>query len=75
MKTFTDAWFDSANHEKSWYLGLRIPEFNNKLLQIKPPCEITRTPRSITERKYWKGSEWRNFLLYYSVVCLQNLMP
>lgn len=75
VKTFTDAWFDSANHEKNWYLGLKIPEFNSKLLQIKPPREITRTPRSITDRKYWKGSEWKNFLLYYSLVCLENLMP
>ncbi|XP_032687037.1 uncharacterized protein LOC116851584 isoform X2 [Odontomachus brunneus] len=75
VKTFTEAWFDSAYHDKPWYLGTKTTIFDRKLLKIKPPCEITRTPRSINERKMWKGSEWKHFLLYYPMICMQNVMP
>lgn len=74
-KTFTDAWFNSSNHLKDWYIGNKVNLIDEKLLQIKPPCEITRTPRSINERNLWKASEWKHFLLYYFLTCLQNVMP
>ncbi|XP_036141689.1 variant-silencing SET domain-containing protein-like [Monomorium pharaonis] len=44
-------WFDSVNNNKDWYLGLKVTEFNNKLLAIRPPCEITRTPQSVKNTK------------------------
>ncbi|KYQ58835.1 hypothetical protein ALC60_02163 [Trachymyrmex zeteki] len=74
VKTFTEAIFDSANNDKPWYIGRHTTAFDNKLLQMKPPTELTRTPRSIIERKLWKGSEWKNYLLYYSIPCLKNIM-
>ena len=40
---------------------------------IKPPCEITRVPKPIIDSKY-KASEWKNFLLYYSLPILQDSM-
>lgn len=74
-KTFIcDIWFDSANSDKLWYIGNKIIEFDTKLRNIKPPCEISRIPRSITEKQFWKASEYKNFLLYYSPLCLCNLM-
>ncbi|XP_039304914.1 uncharacterized protein LOC120357714 [Solenopsis invicta] len=74
-KTFVcNIWFDPANKDKEWYIGNKMIEFDKNLCNIKPPCEITRVPRSITERQLWKASEWRNFLLYYSSACLFNLM-
>lgn len=36
---------------------------------------MLRLPRSVTCRKYWKASEFRNFLLYYSVPCLRGILP
>lgn len=74
VKTFAESWFNSTNSEKQWYIGrpADIEKFDSQLLQIKPPCEITRTPRSIRERNLYKASEWKNFLLYYSLPCLQN---
>ena len=42
---------------------------------MKPPSEITRSPRSLTERQFWKASEWRAFLLFYSPVILRNELP
>lgn len=43
-KLFGTLWFGPSNSNKDWYLGLKVTEFDNKLLAIRPPCEITRTP-------------------------------
>ena len=40
-------WFNSANSNEPWYLGSKAKDFDAKMLTIKPPCEITRTPQSI----------------------------
>lgn len=73
-KMFTDIFFDSKNHDNEWYLGRKIRTFDKMLLSKKPPSELTRCPRSITERASWKTSEWKNFLLYYSLVCFKAVM-
>lgn len=75
VKTFLVAWFDSSNHQKDWYLGNKNKEFDEKLLAMCPPKEITRTPRSIKPLKQWKASEYKNFLLYYSFTCIRDLLP
>lgn len=46
------------------------------LLQQRPPHEFSRPPRSILKhRKYWKASEYRNWLLYYSLPLLSDVLP
>lgn len=72
-KLFGTEWFDSKNRTEKWYLGSKSTEFDNRLLAIKPPCEITRTPQSIINNKY-KANDWKYFILYYSVSCLSGLM-
>lgn len=73
VKMIVRAWFDSSNHEKSWYLGSHLEEINRRLLNILPPCEITRTPQNIENKL--KAAEWKNFLLYYSIVVLLGILP
>lgn len=72
-------WFDTTNSDSPWYIGKEIDEVNRRLVKIKPPVEITRqdyrTPRSLTERKFWKASEWRAFLLFYSLPVLKGILP
>lgn len=75
VKTFVEAWFDSSNSTCVWYLGRKVREFDARLLNTKPPHEVTMTSRSIHDRKQWKASEWRTFLLYTSTICLQGLLP
>lgn len=74
IQLITSQSFNSRNHQKPWYLGLVKKEFDEILLKIKPPSEITRCPKSIEERALWKGSEWKNFLLYYSLICFKPFM-
>ena len=43
---------------------------DKKLRHIKTPNVIGRIPRSLNDLKQWKVSEYRNFLLFYSVPVL-----
>lgn len=49
-------WFDSSHHREPWYIGKEVAEVDARLCAIRPPDEISRTPRSIQRTvKYWKG--------------------
>ncbi|KAK3912918.1 Halomucin, partial [Frankliniella fusca] len=47
---------------------------DDKMLSIKTPGRISRKPRSITKMSSYTGSEWRNWLFYYGVPCLLDLI-
>ena len=68
-------WFNSSNHKCPFYLGNKISEIDAVLLKQRPPHEISRCPRSILHRNYWKASELKNWLLYYSLPLLQGYLP
>jgi Transposase family tnp2 len=40
-------WFDSKNHNEPFYIGKSTGLIDRRLLAIKPPCSLSRTPRSI----------------------------
>lgn len=44
-------------------------------MKIKVPKLITRNSRSIKDRNLWKASEWRNWLNWYSLICLKPILP
>ena len=74
-KSLLTFWFDSKNHTKNFYLGGKSQDINRALLRIKPPHDFRRTPRSIQTAKYWKASEYRAWLLFYSVPVLSSFLP
>ncbi|XP_019697442.2 uncharacterized protein LOC109503949 isoform X1 [Harpegnathos saltator] len=47
---------------------------DSRLLSIQPPTGISRSPRSIEHCSKWKASEWRSWLLFYCIPCLQDLL-
>ncbi|XP_076833120.1 uncharacterized protein LOC143478075 isoform X2 [Brachyhypopomus gauderio] len=53
-------WFDSKNSTHPWYIGLNTARIDANLMSIKPPSTISRVPRSVLERKFWKAHEWQN---------------
>ncbi|XP_077491795.1 uncharacterized protein LOC144102383 [Amblyomma americanum] len=67
-------WFDTSMLFP-YSLGGKIDEIDQQLCVLKPIWEISRLPRSLKVRKYWKASEWRNWLLFYSPVVLNNILP
>ncbi|KAI7801395.1 hypothetical protein IRJ41_011007 [Triplophysa rosa] len=53
-------WLDSDNHEKPYYIGNRVNELDEQLLLIT---------------RFWKASEWQNWLLFYSIFVLKGILP
>lgn len=74
VKLFLLTWMDPKNCKKPWYIGTKSQIFDNKLLNMLPPCEITRTPQSVSNINQWKASEFKKFLIYYSLPYLKNLL-
>ncbi len=75
-KSLFNSWFDTKHHQSRFYLGRKMKEIDKALLRIKPSYEFRRTPRSIHTSKYWKVSEYRAWLLIYSIpVLLQVDFP
>lgn len=62
-------------------LKTRLPFFKQQLIsnglhncKLTQPCEFQRRCRGIDELCYWKGSEFRTFLLYTGPVVLKNVL-
>jgi len=52
----------------------QIATINKRLTSIKVPDLLPRKPRSLSERAYWKATEFRAWLLYYSVPVLKGIL-
>ncbi|XP_049273643.1 uncharacterized protein LOC119398647 [Rhipicephalus sanguineus] len=76
-RQFTDYWFDSSRCHENFYIGRpsTLTFLNRRLKSIQPPHHVTRLPRSIQERHFWKAHEWRNWLLFYCLPCCRNTLP
>jgi len=75
-KWLLDKWVNSSNHRCAYYIGRSIEKIDSLLLNQCPPHDFSRAPRSIAKnRKHWKASEFRNWLLYYSLPLLISTMP
>lgn len=68
-------WLSPQNHQEPFYVGHLCALLDRRLLSIKPTAEVSRVPRSLNDRKHWKASEYRSFLLYYSLPVLQGVLP
>lgn len=66
-------WF---RHKRAfpYSLGLSIPTVDARLNRLRLVQEMPRLPRSVDLMKYWKSSEWRNWLLYLSPVVLHGVL-
>ena len=76
-RQLTSLWFESSNHEEPWYIGQpsMLARYDSQLKNIVVPKEVRRLPRSIKTREHWKANEYKTFVLYYSLIVLQGLLP
>ena len=74
VRQFSKLWFDSQNHVHPFYIGRSVSTVSKMLEALKPPSDMVRLPRSLSERKFWKATEWRNFL-FFSPLLLMNILP
>ena len=77
VKMLLTLWTDKSYNSEPWFLGAdKIKIFEKRLMSIKPPYRITRTPRSIiANMAHLKASEPQSFLLFYGLPCLWGLLP
>ena len=68
-------WFDGQHRSEPWYRGGLQQAVDGRLTSIKPPSCITRTPRSVSEKKTWKANEFRAWLLHYSLPVMRGILP
>ena len=75
-KQFLECWINSDYSEHRFYLGNNVNDIDAYLLNIKPPHEFRSTPRPIKKNLfYWKSSEYRAWLLYYSLPIILTYLP
>lgn len=77
MNRFMLVWkFGDTDFKRIWSkhdifkIDNRLKSFNKQ-----KPREIHRAVRGIKDLKFWKGTEFRSFLLYYGVVVLKEFLP
>ena len=75
VRRLLNLWLNSQNHNKTYYIGHLSTLIDRRLLSIKPITELSRAPRPVSDRKHWKASEFRSFLLYYSLPVLKDVLP
>ena len=65
MKQLLTLWFAVTHSSEGFSHASSVTIVDQRLDSIKPPNNITRMPRSITQHfKFWKASELRAFLLF-----------
>lgn len=66
-------WFQPKYRNKPFHVDdLMLEEIEELLCDIKPPSNVTRTPRPVEVTKHWKASELRAFLLCYAPIILKD---
>ena len=76
MKMLMGLWFDTAHRAECFSITKLVGRVDDRITKITPPHIISRLPRCIaTHLKFWKASEFRSFLLFYSIPCLLGILP
>lgn len=76
MKKLLLMWKDGDNNFQHKWHDDEIPIINQVLREINNdlPIDIHRSVRQISCLKFWKGTEFRTFLLYVGVVVLKRFL-
>lgn len=76
VKWLLKAWTGQKFHDKPFSIRRFLDVLDQSLLKQRPPHELTRPPRSIKlHLSYWKASEFRSWLLFYSLPLLLHILP
>lgn len=75
MKRCLTGWKDGniGNYSTKW-CAKDINIVSKFLINCKMPSEIHRAVRGLDTLAYWKGTEYRTFLLYISIVILKKVL-
>ncbi|XP_064470517.1 uncharacterized protein LOC135385242 [Ornithodoros turicata] len=74
VRATASLWFSHKRRHR-YSIGYCLPQIDRRLRQLTPIWEMSRLPRSLADMKFWKASEWRDWLLLYSPVVLKDILP
>ena len=74
MRQVLELWFGAKWSSSAFSTRSHLNDVDSRLLAIKPPHDLSRTPRTPRDFSHWKASECRSWLLYYSVPCLEGVL-
>lgn len=76
MKRHLIGWRDGnmGNYRTKWS-AKTTAEVSQRLKQMKMPAEIHRSVRGLDCLAHWKGTEYRTFFYYISIVVLKPVLP
>ncbi|XP_070174358.1 uncharacterized protein [Littorina saxatilis] len=74
-KMLMTLWFDKSHKSQPFSISNKLTEVSSRLMKIKPPNFLSRLPRPLTDMCHYKASEYKSFLLYYSLPCLMGILP
>lgn len=74
-KRFTNLWLSRRYSGRPFNVHTRFGEVDRRLLSITPNDNISRNPRSLSERSDWRGHEWFSWVVFYSVPVLTKILP
>lgn len=74
-KKMLNIWFTPSKEKKPYRISSKIDLIDRELLKLSPPLFLSRRPRSVSSRKYWKAAEFRAWILYYSPILLKGVLP
>ena len=70
------AWFDPRFHSQPFSVRRSLNSVDRMFMNQRPPHEFSRPPRSIKSHlAYWKESEFRSWILFYSLPLLLHVLP
>lgn len=72
VRQFLNLWFFVPG---DWNISKHLEEIDEILRSITPTSDIGRLARGIKDLKYWKASELRAWLLFYSLPCISGKLP
>lgn len=75
MKKFMNGWRTGSFGLRTKWSKINEKEIDSYLLSCQKPIEIHRKIRGLIEMARWKGTEFRTFLLYLSIVVLKKFLP
>ncbi|XP_037572456.2 uncharacterized protein LOC119454715 [Dermacentor silvarum] len=72
-RQFTKLWLSSVG--QPYYIGRAalLSAVDKRLCNIKPPL-CFRLQRTLSLQKYWKATEWQQWLLWFSLPCLDGIL-
>lgn len=73
-RQLVELWLTSVG--KPFYIGCPAlsTKLDKRLCSIKPPSCLHRLQRSLSVRRYWKATEWQQWLLCFSLPCLHGIL-